>query len=167
MRVAHVLRKYDPRHWGGTESAVLELLRGLEAQGVESVVYAPRLDEPAGAADPIADLGIEVRRFGAFLPTLGISPEARARSLSVGGNIVSFSAPRMLFFDRKVDLVHSHVLGRLGGAARTVARLRGLPFVVSIHGGYLDIPPNVRDQLEAPTRGGFEYGRAFGALMGA
>lgn len=167
MRVAHVLRKYDPSAWGGTESAVLELLTGLRQHGVESVVYAPSLASPKDGPDPFVDSGFTVKRFSAFLPTVGISKAERERSLSVGGNIMSWTAPSMLFFDRDVDLIHSHALGRIGGIAKSVARLRGLPFVVTIHGGYLDLADNVRSDLAASTRHGIEYGKLFGWMVGA
>jgi hypothetical protein len=58
MRVAHLLRKYNPSEWGGTESVMLQLTAELAKLGIESVVYAPKV--PPGAA-PLqcirADLG--------------------------------------------------------------------------------------------------------------
>ena len=39
MRIVHLLRKYDPAEWGGTETAIQQLTAGLADQGVESVVY--------------------------------------------------------------------------------------------------------------------------------
>ena len=167
MKVAHILRKYDPGAWGGTESAVLELVRGLRASGVESVLFAPALGAPSDARDPFAEEGFVVRRFRAFLPVLGLSAAARARSISVGGNLASLSLPWQLARERGVDVVHSHVLGRLGGTARRVAQLRRVPFVVTIHGGYLDLPPAVRADLGAATQKGIEVGQPIGWAVGA
>jgi glycosyltransferase involved in cell wall biosynthesis len=67
----------------------------------------------------------------------------------------------------KAAVIHSHVLGRIGGIARTVARRRGVPFVVSIHGGVLDLPGKVREEFNAPCAHGWEWGRLFGWLVGA
>lgn len=170
VRVAHLLRKYDPAAWGGTESAVLELLKGLREHGVESVVFAPRLSgsrASRGDADPFQAGGFEVKRFGAFLPTLGLSEAARERSVAVGGNIMSLSAPWLLWREPGIDLIHSHALGRLGGIAESVARARKIPCVLTIHGGYLDLPDSVRSDLAAATQKGIEYGQVFGALVGA
>ena len=127
MKVAHLLRKYDPREWGGTETAVLELVTGLRAHGVESVLFAPRLPDAPAGPDPLADQGFAVRRFHAFVPVLGVGREARAQMVRVGGNILSLDVLEKLAREPDVDVIHSHALGRLGGAARTAARLRRKP----------------------------------------
>src|SRR6185436_13266263 len=101
MRVAHLLRKYNPAEWGGTETVIHQLFGGLRSQGVESVVYCPRLDGAAGGTgvlpvngngsspphrqdaratsirDPLAEAGCLVNRFNACLPVWGISEEKR------------------------------------------------------------------------------------------
>lgn len=174
-KIAHLLRKYDPSSWGGTESAVLELLKGLREYGIESVVFAPYPFRSPGLSagwtpspdDPFSAAGFVVRRFSAFLPTFGISRSDRERSIAVGGNIMSLSAPLMLLTEPNVDIIHAHALGRMGAIARTVAHLRRIPYAVSIHGGFLDLPDPVRETLSAPTAGGFEWGRVFGWAMGA
>lgn len=164
MRVAHILRKYDPAEWGGTESAVLRLLDGLRKNGVESTVFAPRLARGV-REDPFADAGFRVRRFEAVVPVWGISPEARRQMVAVGGNLVSFELMGELWRERGLDLVHSHALGRLGGIGLTVARRRGLPFATTIHGGVYDLPPKVHQDLHhAPARG-WEWGKLFGLLV--
>jgi alpha-maltose-1-phosphate synthase len=164
MRVAHILRKYDPAEWGGTESAVLRLLDGLRKNGVESTVFAPRLARGV-REDPLADAGFHVRRFEAVVPVWGISPEARRQMVAVGGNLVSFELMGALWGERGLDLVHSHALGRLGGIGLAVARRRGLPFAATIHGGVYDLPPKVhRDLHHAPVRG-WEWGKLFGLLV--
>lgn len=166
QKVAHVLRKYDPDAWGGTESALIQLLLGLRQYGVDSVVFAPALKRTSTSPDPLQAAGFTVRRFGAFLPVAGLASEERDRRVSVGGNLMSFSLPLMLALEPAVDVVHSHALGRLGGIARKVAKARNLPFVVTIHGGYMDLPDNVRTQIAGKGEG-FEYGKVFGLLAGA
>ena len=46
-----------------------------------------------------------------------------------------------------------------------VAKLRKLPLVATIHGGVLDLPTQVANQLAAPLKGGFEWGKALGLLV--
>ncbi len=167
VTVAHVLRKYDPREWGGTETAVHRLLGGLRRSGLPSVVFAPRIEgESALDVDPLRRDGHPVRRFRAYLPTLGLAPDERKRLVAVGGNILSFDAPLLLMREPGVSIVHTHTLNRLGGVARTVARLRRLPLVVTIHGGYLDLPDDVRAQL-APSGRTLDLGKPYGFLVGA
>src|SRR4051812_9518807 len=127
MRVAHILRKYDPAEWGGTETAIERLTTGFASCGVESIVYAPRLPQPSPAADPLVKIGCTVRRFRAFVPIWGISAERKRQMIAVGGNVMSFDLLRTLWRERTLDVVHSHALGRLGAIGRVVAQKRGLP----------------------------------------
>jgi glycosyltransferase involved in cell wall biosynthesis len=163
-KVLHLLRKYDPREWGGTETAVAQLLNGLRDNDVSSVVYAPHTPD-RDCDDTLA--GYQVRRFHAFMPALGLSAERRDRLIAVGGNLMSFDLPVHLLREPEVSVVHSHALGRLGAIARIVALRRNLPFVVTIHGGYRDLPDGVRQELRAPLSRSIEYGKVFGALLGA
>jgi len=163
MRTAHILRKYDPLEWGGTETAVLRLLDGLRALGVESAVHCPRLKAAAGC-DPFAESGFEVRRFKSFLPVLGISREQREQLVRWGGNVMSFE----LFWQLAggaPDVIHTHALNRLAGVGLMAARRRNVPLVVTIHGGALDLPAHVEAQLTAPLRGGIEWGKALGLFV--
>ena len=164
MRVAHVLRKYNPAQWGGTETAVKQLLDGLKDQGVNGTVYAPALDQNV-AADPIREAGHDVRRYRSFIPVLNLTDEQRAQLVAVGGTLMSIDLFGKLLAQRELSVMHTHALNRIGGIARTVAKIRKLPLVVTIHGGVLDLPQNVRDTLSAPLEGGFEWGKIFGALL--
>jgi glycosyltransferase involved in cell wall biosynthesis len=167
MRVAHILRKYNPAEWGGTESAVLQLTTDLEKCGVRSVVYAPRLRATSGSADPFATTACSVRRFRAHVPVWGISPERKSQMIAVGGNLISFDLLAFLWREPGLDVIHSHAQGRLGAVGRVVAQGRRIPFVLSIHGGVYDLPAAVRKGLFAPGAGGFDWGRGLGLLFRA
>src|SRR5262249_17450270 len=88
MRIAHILRKYNPAEWGGTETAVQQLLDGLRAHRTESVVYCPRTTQ-VQSVDPLRDTGHQVERFRAFLPVWRIPAAQRRQLVSVGGNLMS------------------------------------------------------------------------------
>ena len=167
MRVAHLLRKYNPSEWGGTESAVLQLARALKTQGVESVVYAPSIPANGHDADPFADAGFRVKRFRASIPMWGISDERRNEMIAVGGNVISFDLARTLLCERGVDVIHSHAQGRLGAIGSMVARARRVPFVVSIHGGAYDLPAVTRAHLARAATGGWDWGKPIGLMLGA
>lgn len=161
MRIVHLLRKYNPAEWGGTETAVLRLLEGLRNQGLESTIMAPKLPrEPH--QDPFRDAGFSVRRFLTFVPVAGISRAQRQQLVGLGGNLMSFDLFRLLQRERGISLVHCHALNRLGAIGRHVAHRRGLPAVATIHGGAIDLPAEVRKQLTVPLEGGFEWGKIFG-----
>jgi glycosyltransferase involved in cell wall biosynthesis len=164
MRVAHVLRKYHPAEWGGTETALQRLTEGLGRHGVESIVYCPATEagDDKLSPDPLAGAGCTVKRFRARVPVWGLAPAARRQMLAVGGNLLSFELPRLLAYEPGLDVVHTHTLGRLGGIALTAARRRRLPCVITIHGGVLDLPASLKRELNAPGRGGLEWGKVFG-----
>lgn len=164
MNVAHVLRKYDPAQWGGTESAVMQLSDGLKSQGVQSIFFAPKLrTEPL--SDPLAESGHSVKRYHAFVPVARISRDQREQLVSIGGNIMSFDLLWKLWREPDVDVIHTHTANRIGGIALAVARKRKLPSVVTVHGGILDLPQSVREALAKPLEGGLEWGKIFGAPL--
>ena len=167
MRVVHLLRKYNPAEWGGTETAVQRLFDGLRQHCVTSVAYCPRVEDgPAAAvADPLAEAGFDVKRFRACVPVWGISSERKRQLVSVGGNLMSFDLMPRLLREPKVALMHTHTLGRLGGIALTAARLRRIPLVVTIHGGLLDLPEPLKRSFRNAHRGGLEWGKLVGALL--
>ena len=176
MRIAHLLRKYNPAEWGGTETVIQQLFEGLRRHHVESIVYCPRLDEPANGhtrtgtngqsvRDPLAEAGCLVRRFNACVPVWGISDEERRQMVSVGGNLMSFDLVHSLWTAPKLSIIHSHALGRVGGIGLSVARWRRIPFVVTVHGGVYDLPQALKRAFETQSTRGVEWGKAFGLLL--
>jgi alpha-maltose-1-phosphate synthase len=163
MRTIHLLRKYNPAQWGGTETAIERLFDGLRQHGVQSVVYCPSLEHQPDC-DPLQEAGFEIKRFRAFVPILGISAQTKRQLVSVGGNLLSFDLFSLLKQEKNADVVHTHTLGRLGGIARTFARQNHLPFVVTIHGGVLDLPAPMKRDLNKPI-GGWEWGKLFGLIF--
>lgn len=164
FRVAHVLRKFDPAEWGGTETAIQRLFEGLRAHHIQSLMFCPRLQKPL-PREPLAGDGCVVKRFRSFLPVWGISAARRRQMIAVGGNLMSFDLPLTLWREPGIELIHTHTLGRLGGIAATVARARRLPFVATIHGGYLDLPPALKTSFAESGRIGIEWGKIFGFFL--
>ncbi len=163
MHICHILRKYEPAQWGGTETAVLRLVQGLQTQGITSSIHAPR-STSSGESDPFRDIGTKVSRYHAFAPVWGISQRQRKELVSWGGNLFSFDLFTQLL-QSNVQVIHSHALNRIAGIGLRVARWKKIPHVVTLHGGALDIPAEVNEQLTAPLQGGFEWGKALGALV--
>jgi len=163
MHISHILRKYEPAQWGGTETAVLRLIQGLQDHGVSSAVHAPQC-AITGGSDPISDLGVKVSRYHAFAPISGISSRQREELVSWGGNLFSFDLFSQLL-QSPADVIHSHALNRIAGIGLRVARWKKIPHVITLHGGALDIPAEVNQKLTAPLKGGFEWGKALGALV--
>ena len=163
--VAHLLRKCDPSEWGGTETASERLCQGLHEQGITSVVYCPQLEQKLGQ-EPWEEIA-SVRRFRAVIPVWGLSAEDRRQMTRVGGNLMSFQLIAQLWRERDLKLIHTHTLGRVGGIGLTIAQARRLPFVVTIHGGVLDLPCGVTGRPGEGSKSGLEWGRLFGLLLKA
>jgi glycosyltransferase involved in cell wall biosynthesis len=111
--------------------------------------------------------GVAVRRFPYSYPFLGLSAEDRRDMDKKGGNLLSLSLLLGLLREPGVDVLHAHTGKRVGGVVRTAARRRGIPYVVTLHGGFFEVPKGEMDQMLAPIKNRPEWGRVFGALLGA
>jgi glycosyltransferase involved in cell wall biosynthesis len=163
-KAVHVMRRFVPEKWGGTENAVLNLSRACGRQGMECTIFCTDLLSRPG---PDRYEGIVIRRFRHLLPWFGLSEADRQRLRLKGGSPLSLPLFFALLRERNLSLIHTHVQHRLGGMARTAARLKRIPYVVSIHGGYYTLPPEQADKMSEPFRGKPEWGKLFGFLFGA
>lgn len=139
------------------------LIQGLQQHGISSRVHAPHHPN-ANDTDLLRAAGAEIQRYRAFVPVAGISAAQREALISWGGNLFSFD----LFWQLRAsgaDVMHSHALNRLAGISLLAARTRGVPHVITLHGGALDIPDEVNARLTAPLKGGFEWGKSLGMLV--
>ncbi len=164
MNSAQVPRRFVRSHWGGTESVILETSRRLLAQGHPTEILCP--DALSTVRDEIID-GVQVRRFPYFYPYLGLSAESKHLLDLKGGNLFSFGLLAALLRQPGLQVIHLHTGMRVGGIVRTAARLRRIPYVVSVHGGQQDAPDAEKRSYTDPTRGTLEWGRALGALVGS
>lgn len=162
--IVHVPRRFVAHEWGGTETVILEISRQQRAAGwkpviVTSMALANQAHDEVG--------GIPVHRYRHTYPFFGLNAADRAAMDKKGGNLLSFSLLRALLREPNVRLYHAHALKRLGGTVRTAARRRHKPYVVSLHGGIFDVPAAELSDLTKPIQGKFEWGKPFGALLGA
>lgn len=164
MKLIQVPRRFVADEWGGTETTILQTSRALQALGQEVQIFTSRAlstrrQERIG--------GIPVKRFRYSYPYFGLSRQARHEMDRKGGNLLSLSLLWGLLREPGVDLLHAHSGKRLGGAVRTAARLRGIPYVVTLHGGHFAIPPGEMTQMLAPIDRTVEWGRIAGMLLGS
>ena len=162
--IIHVPRRFVADEWGGTETVVLEISKQQRAAGM-----APRIITSMALAERNHDEigGIPVDRYAHTYPFFGLSAADRAAMDKKGGNLLSLSLLRALIKQPDVRIYHAHALKRLGGSVRTAARWNKKPYVVSLHGGIFDVPAAELSDLTKPIEGKIEWGRAFGALLGA
>ncbi len=163
-RIVHVMRRFVPEKWGGTESVVFHLAREFNRLGIESPIYTTAMFAEPGLE--VID-GVEIHRFKYVLPWLGLSDEQRHALELKGGSPFSWPMLMALRKERRASLLHAHVQHRLGGSVRNAAMKHGIPYVVSIHGGHHTLPQHQTDSMLEPTRGKLEWGRAMGAILRA
>lgn len=164
MRLIQVPRRFVTNEWGGTETSILQTSRALRRLGDEVQIFTS-----LALSDQRQEIieGIPVRRFPYRYPFLGLSEQARRDMDKKGGNLLSFSLLWALLREPDVDLLHAHAGKRLGAAVRTAARLRGIPYVLTLHGGHFVVPPTEMAQMLAPINRAIEWGRIPGMLLGS
>jgi glycosyltransferase involved in cell wall biosynthesis len=163
--VIHVLRKFEPLEWGGIETHLLGVIPELARLGWRSEVHAPAEAGTDGAVLEAA--GARFRTFRARYPYLGLTGERRARLVAAGGNLVSVGELARLVTDRDAAVLHVHTQGRLGGVVRTAARLRGIPYAVSLHGPVRADSAVVERDAQDRTKSLVDLGAPFGWAVGA
>lgn len=164
MKIIQVPRRFVASEWGGTETTILQTSRALRANGHEVEIYTS-----LALSDRRREViqGVPVRRFTYSYPFLGLSAQDRQDMDKKGGNLLSMSLLWALAREPGVNVLHAHTGKRVGGIVRTAARLRGIPYVVTLHGGFFEVPKGEMDQMLAPIQNRFEWGRVFGALLGS
>ena len=164
MKIIQVPRRFVTQEWGGTETTILQTSRALQQAGHEVAIFTSlALSDRRGEVVQ----GVPVRRFPYSYPFLGLTADDRRDMDKKGGNLLSLSLLLGLAQEPGVNVLHAHTGKRVGGIVRTAARLRGIPYVVTLHGGYFEVPQGEMDQMLAPIQNRLEWGRVFGALLGS
>ena len=164
MKIIQVPRRFVASEWGGTETTILQTSRALREKGHDVGIFTS-LALSDRRRESIQ--GVPVRRFPYTYPFFGLSDQDREDMDKKGGNLLSLSLLWNLAREPSVDLLHAHTGKRVGGIVRTAARLRRIPYIVTLHGGFFQVPKGEMDQMLAPIRNRFEWGRAAGALLGS
>ena len=164
LHTIHVPRRFVLDAWGGTETVVLETCKRLPTLGVESKIFCP-----AALSTPGSDSidGVPIQRFPYFYPYLGLSAASASALDLKGGNLFSLALYRKLLKEPDLDLIHLHTAKRLGGIGRSVAKKRNIPYILTIHGGMIDVPADEAATWTAPTAKTIEWGKLLGMLVGS
>ncbi|MEM7252799.1 MAG: glycosyltransferase family 4 protein [Pseudomonadota bacterium] len=164
MKTIQVPRRFVSSDWGGTETVVFETSRALMGAGHDTQIFTSLAlsKERQESFD-----GVPIRRFPYCYPFFGLSEEDIDTLDRKGGNLLSLSLLWALLRESNVELMHAHTGKRLGAVVRTAARMRGIPYVITLHGGQFDVPTEEAAQIIDPIRDRVEWGKPFGALLGS
>jgi len=161
-RILHIPRRFALDEWGGTESVIFNLCKQQLASGQQPEIHTSRALAPT-PREVWRD--IPIRRYRYIYPFLGLSKADKLALDKKGGNLLSLDLFWHLLAARNVRIYHAHVLGRMGGAVMTAARLRRKPFIVTLHGNVFDVPPAEVAAVNEAQQGHFEWGKPFGAIL--
>ncbi len=163
-QILNIPRRFVLDDWGGTETVILETAKQLRRRGYEPEILTTRALSSA-AKESICE--IEIERFSYSYTRWGLTKKNRLLLDKRGGNMFSIGLFFRALVSKKPCVIHLHTLGRLGALMKLVANLRNIPYVVSIHGGLLDLPDEQIKELIAPTKNSFNWGKVFDWLLPA
>ena len=161
MRTAQIIRRFSFSEWGGTESVVWNSTRTLQAKGNPSEIFATKALSAAG--DEVKNT-INIHRFGYRYPYFPLSKEKVRILDKKGGNPVVPGLQKALK-KGEFDILHCHTMGRMAATVRAAARQLHVPYVMTLHGGYFDVPPAEIKQMVKPLRGTIPYGNIMDRLF--
>lgn len=163
MYIPQLIRRFVFEEWGGTETVVWQTARALQGPDLQTEILATSaLSQPGTAYRE----GLCIRRFDYHYPYWGLSAEQRRLLDKKGGNPYSDGLQAYLLRHPDLALIHGHAMQRLAGLTRRVARLRRVPYILSFHGGLLDVPAAEQQEMLSPVRHSFHYGRLLDPLRG-
>ncbi|MDR0932192.1 MAG: glycosyltransferase family 4 protein [Victivallales bacterium] len=162
LKVAQVVRRFSFDEWGGTENVVWNSTLALRPLGVESEILATSaLSQPG---EEVRD-GVKIRKFRYFYPYFPMSRRDQMALDKKGGSPYAPKLYRALL-NGKYDLIHIHSGGRIAEMAIAAARKCRIPCILSLHGGFADVPKQEMAEMLAPLRHKFNYGGIIDRLTG-
>ncbi|BAJ01534.1 glycosyl transferase, group 1 family protein [Shewanella violacea DSS12] len=156
------MRRFHMKDWGGMEGAVWNTSLGLQQhhQIKSHILCTQALNRIP--AEMIENIPIE--RFRYYYPYLGLTKEKKLKLDKKGGNPYSFSLSQRLL-KGEFRLYHCHTMQRMAAMVRYAAKRRGLPYVISLHGGQFAVPRTEIDSLIKPLKNTLNAGKAIDLLL--
>ena len=161
-KVIHIVRRFTFDEWGGTENVVWNTALQQRAMGVDASIFATAA--LSSTMEEVRD-GVSIRRFDYFYPYFPMPAQTRLDLDKKGGNPFC----RKLFDaieHEGADILHVHSGGRLAQMACALARKMHIPCLMSLHGGFADVPQSELQNMLKPVKGKFNYGGIFDRIAG-
>ena len=162
MRTAHIIRRFAFSEWGGTESVVWNTARTLQEKGNPSEIFATRALSPV--QDEVKN-AIQIHRFNYRYPRFPLSKD-KIRALDKKGGDPVVPGLQKALRKGEFDILHCHTMGRMAATVRAAAKQLHVPYIMTLHGGYFDVPPAELQQMMKPMKGTIPYGNIIDRLLG-
>ncbi len=160
LKIVNIIRRFVESDWGGTESAVDHLAQSAKCYGDESDI----LSTSALKLDDSIIMDTNIQYFSYFYPVFPLSKSDKLALDRKAGDPFSLS---LLFYllTHTSDIIHSHAMNRLAFYSYLIARLKKIPFVITLHGGYHHVPDDEKASLERIYKKRIHWGRIFDKLF--
>ena len=162
MRTAHIIRRFAFSEWGGTESVVWNTARTLQEKGNPSEIFATRALSPV--QDEVKN-AIQIHRFNYRYPRFPLSKD-KIRALDKKGGDPVVPGLQKALRKGEFDILHCHTMGRMAATVRAAAKQLHVPYIMTLHGGYFDVPPAELQQMMKPMKGTIPYGNIIDRILG-
>ena len=164
INLIHIPRRFTRNSWGGTETVILNSAKYLQDLDYNSEIYTTKaLDK--NPHEMIEN--IPIKRFNYLYPYFALPKKTIKAFDQIGGNLFSFSLFFKLLFKKDIDIIHLHTMKRLGGIGRTIAKIKKIPYVVTLHGGFYHIDQGETSHRQQFIKTGYEWGKILGFLTGS
>jgi len=158
-----VIRRFVFSEWGGIETVVWNTAQQLQRSGNPVAILATKALDKQGEEKKNEML---IQRFSYVYPLLNLTPEKRHILDKKGGDPYSWSLYNYMLKAEGIDMIHCHTMNHLAASVRLAARKRKIPYLVSLHGGYFDVPAEEMELMIQPYKHAINYGKLIDLLFG-
>ncbi|MFO7895653.1 MAG: glycosyltransferase family 4 protein [Candidatus Cloacimonadales bacterium] len=155
---SQILRRFTFEEWGGTETVVFNSSKQLQKKGHPTEILATKA---LCSKQHETVEGLQIRRFDYFYPYLNLNQKNQDILDKKGGNPYSPQLYKYLLQKPELQILHCHTMQRLANTVRRVAQKRNIPYVISFHGGFFEVPQSEIAEMMQPLKHSFNYGKIF------
>ncbi|MCP4179485.1 MAG: glycosyltransferase family 4 protein [bacterium] len=162
LKIANILRRFTFSEWGGTETVVWNTSKALKAK-----LHSPEILSTRALDNTEYEKidNIPIKRFKYLYPYFPLNSIQKHALDKKGGNPISIPLFRYLK-NTQFNIYHSHTMGHLANTVYLISKLKKKPYVVSLHGGYSDVPKEEIENIMSPVKKSFHYGKFINAAIG-
>ena len=153
-----IIRRFSFEEWGGTETVVWNTSQKLIEKGFDTEIVAT--NALSKTKEEIVN-NVPTKRFNYFYPYLNLKRSNLSVLDKKGGNPYSRPLYNYLVSSKGIDIFHCHTMQRIANTVRRAAKKKKIPYIVSFHGGFFDVPKSEMEEMMKPLEGTFNYGKIY------
>jgi len=151
-----ILRRFSFDEWGGTETVVWNSSKELLSKGYDTEILCTKA--LCNTSEEIVE-NLPIKRFDYYYPYINLDLSKKRILDKKGGNPYSKELYKYLLQKPDLDIIHCHTMQRLANTVRRVAQKGDIPYVISFHGGFFEVPKSEIDKMMKPLKNTINYGK--------